>query len=72
MQYGEPTTSALVKSGSASRKLYMSAPFWSATAIPAGPDLLAQARTQPVEPDPGVDLVDEGMLDHAVYPWPAG
>jgi hypothetical protein len=36
MQYGEPTTSAGVKSGNARRKLSTSASFRSAIATPAG------------------------------------
>jgi len=36
MQYGEPTTSSAVTSGSASRKLSVSESFCSAIPIPAG------------------------------------
>ena len=36
MQYGEPTTSSVRKSGRARRKLSISPPFASAIAIPAG------------------------------------
>ena len=92
MQYGEPTTSAVVKSGQRAPEALDQASFSSAIAIPAGlrsqtpisqtaskpsaaiashsaaghlgeTDLRAVAAAQLVEPDPRVDLVDEGVLD---------
>ena len=94
MQYGEPTTSSVVKSGSAraealderprSRARSRSRPGCAPRRPSARPRRTRAPRSRPtlrpgtsprpigaalaaaqlVEPDPGVDLVDEGMLDH--------